>query len=169
MPNYQIVILFILLKIVIVFNVNPTLNHDTNEDYSVCKKQNCIKKCCPENYILVKKKCVQTDQFNFTLTVFDGTEEVNESVYFNVIHNRDCKDGTRLRLSPSKYKEDIYYVQKNGSLFTPYSSERVSTGFDKFCMEFLQVRNRTEFAVLVCKTNVIPEPEGVCSYGKFSL
>ncbi|XP_064212826.1 G-protein coupled receptor Mth2 isoform X5 [Tribolium castaneum] len=166
MYNLQMVLLIVLLKSLFVISVDLTLDHNTNDDYSVCERTNCIKKCCPENHILSKKKCVKSDQYNFTVTVFDDSDEVKDNVNFSVIHNRDCKDGIRMRLTPATIKSDTFYLQRNGSLFMPFADEsKMLVPFDNFCMDFFEMENRTELGTLVCFSGTIPEPEGVCSYG----
>jgi hypothetical protein len=168
---YKLITIFVLifLQITGVMGFQHVLNHDTNDDPNICKKGVCVKKCCPENHILKRKICTKSDKHKFQLNIFDGTRMVNESVSFNVIHGRNCTDGgVNLRLAPMNFESDIHYLQRNGSLYRPFSNIEI-INFDKFCFETFQLRNRTEFAALVCTLDVIPEPEGVCSYGKFLI
>ncbi|XP_063920682.1 G-protein coupled receptor Mth2-like isoform X8 [Zophobas morio] len=152
-------------RISLIYTVEHFLDHNTGDNYAICEKQTCLRKCCPENFILARGGCRRSNN-TLTLRVFDGLTELNESVHFNVIHEKNCTGGINLRLSPKNFDIDIYYLQKDGSLYRPFHNDSF-VSFAMFCMETFQLKNRTEIAPLVCfnPNEVVPEPEGVCSWG----
>lgn len=135
--------------------VGVNLNHRTGDDYSLCgMKNNCVKKCCPEKYVLRKKVCVLSKDSDFSFDVYDKLKNItNTNITFNIIHdyNTNCKGKTILKLSPNIIQKDKFYVQVDGSLFKPDDLVTRSVKFTDYCLEiFLYSTRPSEFSALVC-------------------
>lgn len=130
------------------------LNHNTGDDYKLCDSGNkCVKKCCPEKYVLKKKVCVLSESSEFFFDVYDGTRNITDSdISFNVIHdyNNNCKGKKILKLSPNFVPSDRFYVQSDGSIFKPFDSIFSRIKFSDYCLETFVFPTREEFSALVC-------------------
>lgn len=163
--QYQIFFSFLILLFADRFCGEIILNHNTTSDISICKRQNCIRKCCPENHIQGKGGCLKDLDYSFEFNVSQGIEPIDENISFYVIHSRVCEGGgARLKLQPSNPK-DAFYVQKDGTLYTPGLFDKFTT-FENYCLETFKRGNRVEMAVLRCFDTVVPEPEGMVSWGE---
>lgn len=155
MPNLTMYSSMHLFLLVFTTCVGVKLNHRTGDDYSLCGTKNvCVKKCCPEKYVLSKKVCVLSKDFDFSFDVYDkSTNITNINITFNVIHdyNTKCKDKTVLKLSPTFIQKDKFYVQADGSMFKPYDIVMRSVEFSDYCLEnFVFSTRPSEFSALVC-------------------
>lgn len=176
MAAFSLIKLMFLLIFLIKFSYGSqiVLNHTTNIDYNVCKVTNCVRKCCPENYIFKGKQCAFNENYNFSFEIYEKDVIFNKSSYFYVIHDKTCrsagKQSKTLKLSPKINVDDEFFIQNNGALYRPnnVSEEYRLVSFDSFCLETFVARtsNRSEFSALVC-FQVQEEPENVHSLGKF--
>ncbi|XP_074038803.1 G-protein coupled receptor Mth2 isoform X8 [Leptinotarsa decemlineata] len=130
---------------------NAILNHNSRDSLKLCgKKRPCVRKCCPENYVLKNKVCQYSESHKFELQVFRGEKEINKTVTFNVIHNKTCQVGRGLKLSPTGLVQDVFYLQRNGSLFKPNDNVTPWVPFPYYCLETFVFPTGDELSALVC-------------------
>lgn len=141
--------LFVILN-VIACSESVILNHDTDDDSTNCTSTNpCLKKCCPEFYVFQNKACTYNETYKFSLDVFEATNNVTDAeLVINVIHDKlsNCS-GRRLKLGHSK--KDLFFIQKNGSMFKP-NDDLQWIVMEDFCLETFVIPSRQEFSALVC-------------------
>lgn len=146
------------------------LNHDSGDDYRLCGSGRCIKKCCPEKHVLIKKKCEFSENHEFFFDVFNRFENITGSnISFNVIHdyNTGCT-GEILKLSPKFIKSDEFYIQSDGSMFKPFDNVTGSHSFKDYCLETFVFPTREELSALVCYAEDELEQDDEVSYiGEF--
>ncbi|KAK9871559.1 hypothetical protein WA026_012940 [Henosepilachna vigintioctopunctata] len=163
-----IVILFISTGVVI-GQGNVKFVH-TNDDLSICEREKCIRKCCPEHQIYFRRKCINNTEAIFSLTVYDDEELLppNDETFY-IIHDKHCEVGLDIRLVPNSYPEDRFYIQPDGRLYLP--DLELKAPFNMYCMENFKLKpNDTtlEFSALRCDDTIeLQEPENkVYSQGK---
>ncbi|KAL3275858.1 hypothetical protein HHI36_020599 [Cryptolaemus montrouzieri] len=146
----------ILVFLSVVLGKNVKIFH-TNDDYSICGSERCVRKCCPENLIYFQKKCINHTTIDFPLTIFDGEKERPPSdITFHLIHDKHCEVGYNVRLVPNFFPEDKFYVQADGKLFLPFLEEFVP--FNLYCMENIKLKandTTVEFSVLRCDDTIV--------------
>lgn len=129
------------------------LNHDTGDNYNICRtKNNCVKKCCPKNYVLNKKQCVLSEDTIFTFDIYDKTSNISDkNITLNIIHdnNKNCGGKTKLKLSPKASNSDKFYVQSDGSMFKPFDNVKSTVNFEDYCLETFVYPNQ-ELSAVVC-------------------
>ncbi|KAG5896040.1 hypothetical protein JTB14_011035 [Gonioctena quinquepunctata] len=95
--------------------------------------------------------CTFSDTHKFEVKVFKGVEDIsNTSIKFNVIHNQTCEEGKGLKLSPTFLVQDVFYLQRNGTLFKPLDNITTWVPFPYYCLETFILPTREEFSALVC-------------------
>ncbi|XP_057671789.1 G-protein coupled receptor Mth2-like isoform X4 [Diorhabda carinulata] len=142
--------IFLLITCYLTVSGELILHHDTEDNPKVCSiRTPCIKKCCPENYILKKQNCTYAPTSKLEFKVYDVQEQVNDTVEFNVIHNRDCTPEQNLRLE-AEFEEDTYYIQKNGTILKPFDESFPRISYSHYCLDNIERKGKTEFAVIVC-------------------
>lgn len=138
-------------------------NHDTKDDYKLCDSDTiCVRKCCPEGYVLENKTCTFSDKYEFLFSIYEGSRDVtHENRTIHIIHDKNCTDGINLKLEANEV--DAFFLQNNGSLFKPNDSLAMWTSFERFCLETFVFPLRNETSALVCyeleKLVLVESPE----------
>lgn len=100
----------------------------------ICKYKKCLKKCCPHGHVFTGYSCMDNGTDHEVL-LYDKEEfigEPDESNYF--IIDKSC-DTNWYKLEPEDYLEDLFYLQRDGSLYMPNSNEE-ELGFENYCLAF---------------------------------
>lgn len=144
------------------------LNHDTDDNYNICGTKNkCVKKCCPEKHVLIKRQCVLSEDIIFAFDIFDETTNItHKNITLNIIHdnNKNCKGKRKLKLSPKFENSDKFFVQSDGSIFKPFDYVLRKINFEDYCLETFVRSNQQELSAIVCYSDENLEKVDKLSY-----
>ncbi|KAF2885027.1 hypothetical protein ILUMI_21143, partial [Ignelater luminosus] len=111
----------------------------------------CLRKCCPEGYVLKKKMCIRSDNSKQLKTML---LHQHRDIVLNTFRQSrfvfgvmECQRGM-YKLEPRIYSDDEFYLQVNGSLWQPASKDMIN--HDRFCLEYFE---DVGISALVCFPN----------------
>lgn len=165
--------MYLIFVVILSQKINCVIfNHDTKNDYTICDSDNiCVRKCCAKGYVFKNTKCTFLDEYEFSFLLYEGTEPITTTNHtISVIHDRNCSDGRSLKLATLSNKKDLFFIQKNGSMFKPNDPLMKWTNFERFCLEKFVLSTGDEFSALVCyetKKLVIIESHQFTTIGKY--
>lgn len=112
----------------------------------------CVRKCCPENYVLYNKKCTYENNSEFSPLVYIGEEisdNVTDNVKFAVISANFCRPHEKRLLTRL---EDELYLQENGELLRITNQARIYEyrPSNEFCLEIRKIDNNVFWTSIVC-------------------
>lgn len=109
----------------------------------------CVRKCCPENYVLFNKKCTYENTSDFSPLVYVGEEISDNVVKFAVISANFCRPNEKRLLTRI---EDELYLQENGELLRITNQARIYEyrPSDEFCLEIRKLDNNVLWTSIVC-------------------
>ncbi|XP_044763933.1 G-protein coupled receptor Mth2-like isoform X5 [Coccinella septempunctata] len=133
-----------------------------SDDDEACRNAACIRKCCPEDQIYFRRKCINSTGLGFPIKVYDGQEEkTSGEVVFNLIHEKHCEEGIDIRLEPNSFEEDAFFVQSDGSMLMPILE--LTVPYNMYCLEHFKLSPNdtvTEFSALRCDDSIeLDNPE----------
>lgn len=121
-----------------------------------CNIKQCVRKCCPKGFSMLDEKCVSDNGASLTVPVHkdDVFVEHRHLDSFHIIHGSSCKD-IGMKLEPSIYPEDQFYLQENGLLYIPIDGVYVTP--DNYCIENFLGPNSSSVSVIQCLENNVGE------------
>lgn len=131
-------------------------------------KKLCIRKCCGPNEIMMNKTCFPSSLV-LNLTLHHGAQP-QEYEEHHFLHNMEC-ESDKILLMPHLASEDIFYVQKNGSLYLPNFESGQMRNPEDYCVDIFNNENMDYMvSALICLKEDDYEEEtndDMYNYGKF--
>lgn len=118
----------------------------------VCNIKNCLRKCCNPQEKIIRTNCTKGSSSGLDLKFFEGSIPVKMEEQHYFLYSF-CK-GKKKAL----WSWEIYYLQKNGSVFIPHDKKQTLYLPEEYCVENwnypeLKVTNVT--TVFLCLTGEV--------------